>query len=429
MNRIVKIAAMMSNIPYWAKMKNLFGASLIAYWPLNESVGLTALDISGYGANGAYRNTGVTYAQPGFLGSDKAALFDGAAGRINIYSSYLAGALNGQECSILTWIKPTDSIWNTGASYKNIWGLLADVSNSISLNTGGQSNRITLSYRANGVATTVTTTGFYDISFLPVAITVSYSNSRARLYLNGNLFGNQAVSNAFAGSIASSHAWYASDNGGVGYGNFTGQHMVIVNREITPAEVSTFSQQVFNTLGNQFLVDFGDSRVTSRGWQHLLTNSLDSSPGRVWKDIMLGTSGSTTVTWQAAIDASLATAYGTPGYILFNLGVNDATGGTGEATFKADYLYILDAFHAKWPNAKIYCAHFWKRSNDAVCTTYNGYVDYCIGQRSSFCFAGLDEPTTLKGSDNGNTNTTDGLHYSTAGCTAVAAAWQTAMGM
>ena len=49
--------------PYFAKMKGLFGADLLAYWPMSEASGSTGLDVSGNSRNGTYAN--ITLGQPG----------------------------------------------------------------------------------------------------------------------------------------------------------------------------------------------------------------------------------------------------------------------------------------------------------------------------------------------------------------------------
>jgi len=60
----------------------------------------------------------------------------------------------------------------------------------------------------------------------------------------------------------------------------------------------------------------------------------------------------------AEADADLAAATGTPNYILFDLGANDVISLPTEATWKANYLALIDKYRAKWPNSRIFISQF-----------------------------------------------------------------------
>jgi hypothetical protein len=45
---------LLSNLEYYQKIKQLFGSSIIAHWPMWEGSGSVAYDISGNGRNGAH---------------------------------------------------------------------------------------------------------------------------------------------------------------------------------------------------------------------------------------------------------------------------------------------------------------------------------------------------------------------------------------
>lgn len=76
----------------------------IAYWPLDETSGTTATDISGNGRNGTYVNSPTLGGSfPPFV----APTFTSAgAAYVNIYSAGLAGAFNGDEGSIIGLWRP-----------------------------------------------------------------------------------------------------------------------------------------------------------------------------------------------------------------------------------------------------------------------------------------------------------------------------------
>lgn len=141
--------------------------------------------------------------------------------------------------------------------------------------------------------------------------------------------------------------------------------------------------------------------------------------------------GATVASRKASVDADIAAAVGVPNHIFINLGVNDVsdvpTAGF-EATWKANYLYILDALHTAWPSAKIYVANIWSSvPNQTYLATLNTWIDYVRTSRA-WSYQGIDERIVLEGGDNGATMTSDGTHPSVPlGERATAEAWVQAM--
>ena len=107
---------------------------------------------------------------------------------------------------------------------------------------------------------------------------------------------------------------------------------------------------------------------------------------------------------------------------LINIGINDIESLPAEATWKANYLALLDYVKAKWPNVVVYIARPWRRDYDSECETLATWISDIVALRA-FTNLGIDEAVTVKGSDNGTTNTSDGVHYSAAGTVAITAAW------
>lgn len=87
--------------------------SPIAYWPLNEPSGGTAVDASGNGYDGAY--TGVTLGQTGIGDGETCPLFDGANDYCDIYSAGLDAAFDKDEGSMSCWVKVFNAgVWTDG---------------------------------------------------------------------------------------------------------------------------------------------------------------------------------------------------------------------------------------------------------------------------------------------------------------------------
>jgi lysophospholipase L1-like esterase len=112
-------------------------------------------------------------------------------------------------------------------------------------------------------------------------------------------------------------------------------------------------------------------------------------------------------------------------YIVVNIGVNDiAQGQNVEATWKANYLTLIDALHTLVPTAKLWLAKPWYRGHDAECSQMAGWIDDIVAARPGVAFIGHNENVWLKGADDGATMTSDGTHYSAAGMTEHAAQWK-----
>ncbi len=115
---------------------------------------------------------------------------------------------------------------------------------------------------------------------------------------------------------------------------------------------------------------------------------------------------------------------------LVNIGVNDfgtSSPGPSVTQWIADMTTVIDAVHAQWPDALVFLMRPWKRGFDARADQFAAAIDIIIAARD-FTRLGPDERIWLKGSDNGTTNTTDGIHYSVAGESACVDAWLHSLG-
>lgn len=129
------------------------------------------------------------------------------------------------------------------------------------------------------------------------------------------------------------------------------------------------------------------------------------------------------------IDGILALITTTQNYVFLNLGINDGTD-TTEGDFKTAYQYVLDAFHTKWPAARVGCMRVWSRAGDGVpCDTLDTWIDAIIAANSSFCFAGPDERIWMENGDDGVTYTVDGVHPNAAGYILCGQQWRIAAGI
>ena len=88
-------------------------SSLILYHPMNESAGGVAIDHSPEGNDGAY--TGVTLGAPGIGDGLVCPFFDGTGDRNNIYSVPFRNDFDGDNGSLLIWMRAFNvGVWTDG---------------------------------------------------------------------------------------------------------------------------------------------------------------------------------------------------------------------------------------------------------------------------------------------------------------------------
>ena len=231
---------LLSNLEYYLKIKQLFGSSIIAHWPLWEAGGSVAYDISGNGRNGAA--AGIDWGYPGIGDGHTSAYFDGANDYVNVYSASLAAAFNGAEGTIIMWLKVHDvGVWTDGLRHFAV-RLEADGNNNVSI-MKTTTNQLYWYYVAGGVSLRpeliVTPT-----NFICTGLTWSKDNDRVKAFYNGPqadvtktglgvwagvLDATRTVIGAL--NTASVYSWY-------GYL----AHGVLLNREATHAEMLMAAQ-------------------------------------------------------------------------------------------------------------------------------------------------------------------------------------------
>ncbi len=179
-------------------------------------------------------------------------------------------------------------------------------------------------------------------------------------------------------------------------------------------------------------MSLGDSKTQAGSWQPTLSADLVSAGYGTNSIANAGVGGQTVALAAGSIATLLAMVPHSEisDYAICDWGVNDVYAGVlpDEATWKANYLSIIDAIHANAPGAKVYLAFPWMQGRDTQCDTLATWISWVVAQRPGIAVAGMDERVWFK--PNVATYSTDGIHWSgtPAGVTAGAAAWQAAMG-
>jgi hypothetical protein len=110
------------------------------------------------------------------------------------------------------------------------------------------------------------------------------------------------------------------------------------------------------------------------------------------------------------------------GDVLMNWGVNDMNSfaSLDAMTWQSQYESIISYMHVTYPSSRFVISYPWRVGYDSQAATMHGWVDSVItwcGTQSIQCKAGVDEAATIKGSDNGLSETDAstggaGVHYS-----------------
>jgi lysophospholipase L1-like esterase len=172
----------------------------------------------------------------------------------------------------------------------------------------------------------------------------------------------------------------------------------------------------------------GDSKTSAFGFQNELLGNLRESGTYervVYNPPQLAIFATTTAGLNAATDAWLAAQNSTPDLVLLNIGINDISIGTTQATFESNLGSLLDKVHVRYPEARVLVMRPWRQNFNSQCDQMdNFWIPNVLSSRSSWAFLGPDERVFLKHNDNGASRTTDGVHPNIEGYHQTALAWQ-----
>lgn len=226
-----------SDKTYQEKIKELFNSSLVAYWPMNETSGAVAYDISGKVCNGVYANVDLANTTGPTKTRTMAPYFDGANDYCNIYSAPLVANFNGTEGTFLAWARVYDAAVWADATTRRITSLRADASNYVVVTRTAANNNIQTVYNAAGttriINTTVTAVGWFFIG-----ITWSLSTNRTKSYYNGIQSGVTQTVGAWVNPLINTRTNLGADittPANVWKGWLA--HAMILSQEATPGQI------------------------------------------------------------------------------------------------------------------------------------------------------------------------------------------------
>lgn len=215
-------------------------ANRVGFWPLSESSGTSAADISGNGFNGTY-NANVTLNAITFPDGSPAPLFDATTDLVALPSVLLDAPFSGAAGTLAVWLKVrAASVWTDGVSRSPL-SFGVDASNRIFFNKPTNNNRFDMFYIAGGTSEQSANTSFSPLRWFHTVITWDSAVDQVKFYIDGAQVGVTATGlGVFAGTLA---------NGFTAIGNFTqsggaffwdgyAKYAVAWNRALTAAEVA-----------------------------------------------------------------------------------------------------------------------------------------------------------------------------------------------
>jgi len=175
----------------------VLGLNPIAYWPLNDLSGATAVELVA-GNNGTYTGVSLAQSQPPFV----APLFDGANDYCNIYSAGLVSAFNGQAGSLALWCKVSGAgVWADGAS-RYMATIYVDADNSLLIKKASAAGTLQILYKAGATTKTFTLGSLSTTGWFHYAFTWSLATNQAIAYYNGVAASPQTSLGTWAGNPA-----------------------------------------------------------------------------------------------------------------------------------------------------------------------------------------------------------------------------------
>jgi hypothetical protein len=404
-----------SNLRYWQRVKNLFGSSLIGYWPLWEASGSVAEDISGNGRNGAYSN--VALAEPGLGDGKTSAKFNGATSYCNIYSESLAAAFNGQEFSVSIWYKVAGAgVWTDGTPRDLMRLTRGDGQNHLNIQRNNTNGEIQVVYIAGGIRKDFYLTNYWAVrdglGWNNLIFSASKTEDRARVYVNGQLFSSVSSLGSWVGSpIATGMMVGASSPTPAAVWNGWLQHDLIRNQAFTDLEAYDFCHQI---RPGEIISVLGDSiSIAPFCWPYPLQNSY--TPVSYVKNHAVA--GQSIMTHMDA--QTLATAGDGANKIILALGTNDNDAGDMVA-LQAKVESNIVALKSSNPGVSIYYMNLLPRwtNNTGATPVDKSHIRAAIAAacaaQSVTCWDTFTDPWITAG------QTTDGLHPTAAGHAAIA---------
>jgi len=232
---------------YLDKIISVGEDNLVGCWPLGESSGVTAYDLSGNGRDGTYSAAGWTYGEEGIGDGETSVLNDGTNGYIRITDADALAAIKTQEFSVMACAKVANvGVWTDGL-YRYVFKSYATGSNTVEIYRYAGDNNFMFRLKAGGITETILEDYLTTVDWMHLLMTVSKSDDRVIGDMDGIAVnvGSPDLgtwvgdpSNIYIGAANSTPAtpWYGWL-----------QYIALIDRVLTPAEAKTVALPYFSS--------------------------------------------------------------------------------------------------------------------------------------------------------------------------------------
>jgi hypothetical protein len=270
---------------FWQRVKGMFGSSLIGYWPLWESSGTAAADVSGNGHNGVYATNTAINSKVSSVGKP-CPDFSVNPGGVNLGgSAALRTAFSGDEGSFFVTCQLKD--W-FGATNEYLLRMGADAANYITLFRYQTSNYIKATRLVTGQSSVNPYAWMNPSEPVHLIVTWSLTEGLLKIRQNGVAAGYlgpayESIAGNYVGTPATTTARLCANNATQYTLNGWAWDAGLLNRAITDAEALALSKLALPGLKTfTFIGDNVGTQTNQQRWPVLLSNEHQ---GGLWRRI------------------------------------------------------------------------------------------------------------------------------------------------
>lgn len=231
------------DIAYANKALNLLGAGVIGLWPLNETSGSVAQELTNARAI-TYNGPTLQAAAGPALSMGNAPSFSGSSQSVDFPAGTLtalntANVFKPGEGGLSVWAKMLDAGHWASATQFVIAQFSADGNNKFTL-LKDAANRVSANFVVGGNFTTPNS-ALSTLLWFHIGMTWSVSANKMRFYVNGAQIGaDSAYTGTWAGSLAAAETHIGSGNGSAYWPGWIDQ-VVLCNRMLTASEMTVLA--------------------------------------------------------------------------------------------------------------------------------------------------------------------------------------------
>ena len=400
-----------TRIPTLTKIAALFTGKTIALYPLNETAGTTAEDISGNNLDAAY--SGVVALNQDGIYDLKCCDFVGG-GALNIHSAGMVSAFNPEEGFLSAWIKAGDlTLFGEGSS--KYLGVIGADDNNLFYIRSNPSAGVVLNavYKGGGSSNIISCDAPYSIRWFNLGFSWKKAEGMT-FYINGmEVIKTTDVLNDWTGDIVSAYSYIFSST-------YRGSPSKNKALNVVLLDYAPTANEVFSMVNPIGLINFvGDSRTGgAKGWMGIaaegsvLTGIFAFNKYGIMNDGVAGDTTANIIARATTTNARIKTQLNN--ILVYWAGVNGTQ--TGQEKYDNVKAYCIAARAAGW-NKIVLCTEIDAQSNMDWHNTYWAEFNALIAADNSFAdvVADLGARTELQDATDLTYYNADKIHLTVAG--------------